>query len=87
MLISLVSLLGGILNSLGRFWVNAAAPVLLNICLIVGLLFFRGSRDRDRAHAGDRGHRLGRSPARLADLGVPRAGVMLGCKRRGSRRR
>ena len=42
-LISLVSLLGGILNSLNRFWVNAAAPVLLNICMIVALLFFRGS--------------------------------------------
>jgi putative peptidoglycan lipid II flippase len=41
--ISLVSLLGGILNSLNRFWVNAAAPVLLNICMIVALLFFRGS--------------------------------------------
>jgi putative peptidoglycan lipid II flippase len=41
-LISLVSLLGGILNSLGRFWVNAAAPVLLNICMIVALVFFRG---------------------------------------------
>lgn len=41
-LISLVSLLGGILNSLDRFWVNAAAPVLLNICMIVALLFFRG---------------------------------------------
>jgi putative peptidoglycan lipid II flippase len=42
-LISLVSLLGGILNSLGRFWVNAAAPVLLNIAMIVAILFFRGS--------------------------------------------
>ena len=42
-LISLVSLLGGILNSLGRFWVNAAAPILLNICMIVALLFFRGT--------------------------------------------
>jgi len=42
-LISLVSLLGGILNSLGRFWVNAAAPVLLNICMIVAILAFRGS--------------------------------------------
>jgi putative peptidoglycan lipid II flippase len=42
-LISLVSLLGGILNSLGRFWVNAAAPVLLNICMIVALVFFRGA--------------------------------------------
>ncbi len=43
-LISLVSLLGGILNSVDRFWVNAAAPILLtSICLmIVGLVFFRG---------------------------------------------
>jgi putative peptidoglycan lipid II flippase len=41
-LISMVSLLGGILNSLARFWVNAAAPVLLNICMIVALLFFHG---------------------------------------------
>ncbi len=41
-LISLVSLLGGILNSLGRFWVNAAAPILLNIAMIVAILFFRG---------------------------------------------
>ena len=37
-LISLVSLLGGILNSLNRFWVNAAAPILLNICMIVALI-------------------------------------------------
>ncbi len=41
-LISVVSLLGGILNSLNRFWVNAAAPVLLNIAMIVAILFFRG---------------------------------------------
>ncbi|WP_375398823.1 murein biosynthesis integral membrane protein MurJ [uncultured Sphingomonas sp.] len=40
MLISLVSLLGGILNSLHRFWVNAAAPILLNLTLIAALLFF-----------------------------------------------
>jgi putative peptidoglycan lipid II flippase len=40
MLISLVSLLGGILNSLQKFWVNAAAPILLNLTLIVGLLTF-----------------------------------------------
>ena len=49
MLISLVSLLGGILNSLNRFWVNAAAPILLNLCLIVGLLFFRGHSDVETA--------------------------------------
>jgi len=41
-LISLVSLLGGILNSLDRFWVNAAAPILLNVCMIVAILFWRG---------------------------------------------
>lgn len=41
--ISLVSLLGGILNSIGRFWVNAAAPILLNLALIVGLVVFHGS--------------------------------------------
>jgi len=41
-LISLASLLGGILNSLDRFWVNAAAPMLLNIAMIVGLFFFHG---------------------------------------------
>ncbi len=41
-LISLVSLLGGILNSLNKFWVNAAAPVLLNICMIAALILFRG---------------------------------------------
>jgi putative peptidoglycan lipid II flippase len=49
-LISLVSLLGGIMNSLNRFWVNAAAPVLLNICMIVALLFFRGNDAIDIAH-------------------------------------
>lgn len=40
MLISLVSLFGGILNSLHKFWVNAAAPILLNLTLIAALLFF-----------------------------------------------
>jgi putative peptidoglycan lipid II flippase len=48
-LISLVAMLGGILNSINRFWVNAAAPILLNLCLIVGLLFFRGHSEVDTA--------------------------------------
>lgn len=43
MLISLASLLGGILNSLNRFWVNAAAPILLNISMVGALWFFHGS--------------------------------------------
>jgi putative peptidoglycan lipid II flippase len=42
MLISLASLLGGILNSLDKFWVNAAAPILLNISMITALWFFHG---------------------------------------------
>ncbi len=35
--ISLVSLLSGVLNSVGRFWAAAAAPVLLNITLIAAI--------------------------------------------------
>src|SRR3954468_25075197 len=42
MLISLASLLGGILNSLDKFWVNAAAPILLNISMVGALIFFHG---------------------------------------------
>ncbi len=38
--ISLVSLLGGILNSLERFAAAAAAPILLNICFIISLVVF-----------------------------------------------
>ena len=41
MLISLVSLFGGILNSLHKFWINAAAPILLNLTLIAALLLFQ----------------------------------------------
>ncbi len=48
-LISLVSLLGGILNSLNRFWVNAAAPVLLNVTMIVAIVFFRGDSQIETA--------------------------------------
>ena len=43
MLISLVSLFGGLLNSLHKFWVNAAAPILLNLTLIAALLLFHSS--------------------------------------------
>src|SRR4051812_10620047 len=43
MLICLASLLGGILNSLDRFWVNAAAPILLNIAMVTALLVFHGT--------------------------------------------
>src|SRR3954463_7712580 len=42
MLISLASLLGGILNSLDKFWVNAAAPILLNVAMVGALWLFHG---------------------------------------------
>lgn len=48
-LISLTSLLGGILNSLDRFWVNAAAPILLNLAMIAGLWFFHGANTYETA--------------------------------------
>lgn len=43
MLICLASLLGGILNSLEKYWVNAAAPILLNIAMVLGLFLFHGT--------------------------------------------
>ena len=36
--VSLVSLMGGVLNSLDRFAAAAATPILLNICLIGAIL-------------------------------------------------
>jgi putative peptidoglycan lipid II flippase len=41
---SLAALLGGVLNSLHRFWAAAAAPILLNIVMIgvVGIAIFAG---------------------------------------------
>mgnify|MGYP000035345892 CR=1 FL=1 len=37
LLISLAALISGVLNTLGRFWAAAAAPVLLNVVLITAL--------------------------------------------------
>jgi putative peptidoglycan lipid II flippase len=51
MLISVASLLGGILNSLDRFWVNAAAPILLNLAMIAALWFFHGADAYETARA------------------------------------
>lgn len=73
--ISLVSLLGGILNSLHKFWVNAAAPILLNLTLIAALLFF---------HTADP-----LQTARVQSIGVSVAGLLQlmwlawACKRAG----
>ncbi len=40
MLISIVALLGGVLNGLGRFAAGAAAPILMNLTLLASLIFF-----------------------------------------------
>ena len=40
MMMSIVGLLSGILNSLGRFAASAGAPLALNICLITAVLLF-----------------------------------------------
>ncbi len=40
MMMSLVGLLSGVLNSLGRFAASAAAPMALNVCLIAAMLLY-----------------------------------------------
>jgi putative peptidoglycan lipid II flippase len=42
LLVSIVSLFGGLLNAIGRFSAVAAAPILLNLALMAALLLFRG---------------------------------------------
>ncbi|TKD51036.1 murein biosynthesis integral membrane protein MurJ [Sphingomonas baiyangensis] len=50
-LISIVSLLGGILTSLDRFAANAAAPILLNVSMITALWFCHGDNAYETAQA------------------------------------
>src|SRR5262249_18278104 len=38
-----VSLVGGVLNCLGRSAPPAASPILLNLCMIAGMLWLRGT--------------------------------------------
>ena len=74
MLICLASLLGGILNSLDRFWVNAAAPILLNVAMVTALFVFHGTPEET---------------ARAQAIAVPLGGVlqlgwlMLACRSAG----
>ena len=49
--ISLVSLLGGVLNSFGKFAAPAASPILLNLCMIVGMLYTTHTHHGDLALA------------------------------------
>lgn len=72
--VSLVALLSGILNSLGRFFLAAAAPVLLNVILIAALIFLA-------PHLPSAGHALvwGVFVAGAAQF----AALMWGCARAG----
>ena len=83
LLVSLVTLYGGILNALSRFAAAAAAPILLNLSMMA-TLFDRGvfSDARPRRRLGRADRRLSRSTAgrwrRLAqrrDDGVPLAAM------------
>jgi putative peptidoglycan lipid II flippase len=78
MLISLASLLGGILNSLGRFWVNAAAPILLNLAMIAALWFFHGSGP-EGAYETARAQAISVTVGGVLQLGW----LMLACKQAG----
>lgn len=64
LLVSLVSLLAGILNSMSKFAAAAAAPILLNVALIVAVVAF-GSRTGDTTET-----------ARALAVGVTVAGVL-----------
>lgn len=73
--ISLVSLLAGMLNSMGKFAAPAAAPILLNLCMIFGLVAL---------------NRFTPTPAHAVAIGVFLAGIaqlvwlILACKREGA---
>ncbi|MEM9669828.1 MAG: murein biosynthesis integral membrane protein MurJ [Pseudomonadota bacterium] len=48
---SIAALLSGVLNSLGRFILSAATPILLNICLIAAAILGNGPTDTARLAA------------------------------------
>ncbi|MEQ8586747.1 MAG: murein biosynthesis integral membrane protein MurJ [Thalassobaculaceae bacterium] len=74
-LISLVALWGGMLNSLGKFWAMAAAPILLNLILITALATAAGALE---------------TPGHVLAWGVAVAGVAqalfvaVACRREGA---
>ncbi|MDV5823629.1 murein biosynthesis integral membrane protein MurJ [Sphingobium naphthae] len=81
-LISLASLLGGILNSLDKFWVNAAAPILLNVAMIAGLWFFHGADEYETARVQAMSVTIGGALQLLwLMLACRRAGVAIRLKR------
>jgi len=62
--VSLVSLLAGILNSIGKFWAAAFTPTILNLCMIAALLGLTPFLSGDHA------------PAYALSIGVLGAGVV-----------
>lgn len=80
MLISLASLLGGILNSLERFWVNAAAPILLNVAMITALWFFHDTGP-EGAYVTARAQAISVTVGGALQLGW----LMLACRQSGVR--
>ena len=42
LMISLTSLLGGVMNSLNRFAAFAIAPIFFNLCMIISVVAFNG---------------------------------------------
>lgn len=82
---SLVAMLSGILNSLQRFWLAAAVPILLNIILITAIVFALWSGYAEKPEAGYV-LAIGVFVAGFAQLaalwiGVTRAGVRLNLRR------
>ena len=68
--ISLVSLMGAVLNSVERFAAAAAAPILLNLCLIAALVVLTPCADgRPRACLGRDGGRHRAVP--VSRVGLP----------------
>ena len=77
-LISLVSLFSGILNSLARFTAAAFAPALLNLAMLCALIFVPSRRPDDRDRAGDRGHASAECcSSALLIAACARAGIVL----------
>ena len=80
LMISLVSLLGGILNSMEKYWVNAAAPILLNIAMISGLWLFHGDDPYETAWVQALSVTAGGVLQLFLIWGCRRAGVKLSLK-------
>ena len=71
---TLASLLSGVLNTLGRFALTAAAPILLNVCTHRAAAVIAPIANSRRRMGGGGGHRLGRAAVRAAVVGRAQAG-------------